>query len=150
MSDENNDLTTKLGKNAISGVSAVRSQSRESRNPERGRRVKVGLLDTDKIHRMKRGKVEKFSAPGLKTFGIRLKNPEGVRGKRKQEVYENSHKHEGLGRGKGKRYEVAGNRVRNLQTRVWWERCTGIGERDGPGLRYYTSWRSPKRKTQCW
>ena len=36
-----------------------------------------------------------FSAPGLETPSIPLKNPEGVReGKRKQEVKRNSQKHE--------------------------------------------------------
>ena len=50
-------------------------QSRAVRNPKRGRRVDVGFLDTDKIHRIRRDKVENFSAPGSKTSGIPLKNP---------------------------------------------------------------------------
>ena len=36
--------------NARPGVGAIRTQSRESRNPERGRAVKIGFLDTDKVN----------------------------------------------------------------------------------------------------
>ena len=44
---------------------------------------------------MRRNKVLQFSAPGLETPSIPLKNPEGVReGKRKQEVKRNSQEHE--------------------------------------------------------
>ena len=41
--------------------------------------VKIVFLDTDKANRMGRKKVSQFSAPGLKTASIPLKNPEGVR-----------------------------------------------------------------------
>ena len=37
------------GENARPGVGAIRTQSRESRNPERGRGVKIGFLDADKV-----------------------------------------------------------------------------------------------------
>ena len=57
----------------------IRMQSRESRNLERGRRVKIGFLDADKVDRMGREKVKLFSAPGSKTSSIPLKNPERVR-----------------------------------------------------------------------
>ena len=68
------------GKNAWLGVSAIRLQSRVSRDSERERQVEVGLLDTDKVYKMKGDKVEKFSASGLETSGLRLKSPERVRG----------------------------------------------------------------------
>ena len=46
---------------------------------------------------MRRNKVYWFSAPGLKTPSIPLKNPERVReGKRKQEVKKNSQEHEAV------------------------------------------------------
>ena len=64
----------------------IRTQSRESKNPERGRGVKIGFLNADKVDRMGRKKVEYFSAPGSKTSSIPLKNPERVRGERRQEV----------------------------------------------------------------
>ena len=63
-------------------MSAIRLQSRLFRDLERGRLVKVGFLDTDKIHRIKRHKVEKFGTSGYETFGIPLKNPWRVRGGR--------------------------------------------------------------------
>ena len=46
---------------------------------------------------MRQNRVQQFSAPGLETPSISLKNPEGVReGKRKQEVKRNSQKHEAV------------------------------------------------------
>ena len=68
---------------------------------------------------MRRNKVLQFSAPGLKTPSIPLKNPERVReGKRKQEVKRNSHEHEAVvrvqrkkiqsGQKKDKRFEDEG------------------------------------------
>ena len=45
------------GENARPGVGAIRAQSKESRNSERGRRVKIGFLDADKVDRMGRKKV---------------------------------------------------------------------------------------------
>ena len=68
--------------NARPGVGAIKTQSRESRNPERGRRVKIEFQDADKVDRMGLEKVKKFSAPGSKTASIPLKNPERVSGRR--------------------------------------------------------------------
>ena len=67
------------GENARPGVGAIRAQSRESRNPERGRSVKIGFLNADKVDRMGRKKVKYVSAPGSKTSSIPLENPERVR-----------------------------------------------------------------------
>ena len=72
------------GENASPGLSVIRSQSRVSRESERGREIEIGFMDTCKIRRMKRDKVEKFNASHLKT-SIPLNNPERVRGKLKQE-----------------------------------------------------------------
>ena len=58
-------------------------QSRESRNPERGRGVKIGFLNADKVDRMGQEKVKQFTAPGSKASSIPLENPERVRGKMK-------------------------------------------------------------------
>ena len=66
--------------NARPGVDTIRTHSRKSRNPERGRGVKIGFLNTDKVDEMGRKKVKSFSAPGSKTSSIPLKNPERVRG----------------------------------------------------------------------
>ena len=67
---------------------------------------------------MRRNKVYQFSAPGSETPSIPLKNPEGVREKRKQEVKRNSQEHEAVvrvqsekiqsGRKKGKKFEGEG------------------------------------------
>ena len=46
------------GENARPAVGAIKTQSRESRNPERGRRVKIEFLNADKVDRMKRKKVK--------------------------------------------------------------------------------------------
>ena len=46
---------------------------RVTRDLHRRRRVEVGFLDTDKVYRMERDKVEKFSAFGSMTCP--LKNP---------------------------------------------------------------------------
>ena len=60
--DKNDDAATSVRgirrENARPGVGAVRTQSRESRNLERGRRVKIGFQDTDKVDRMGRKKVK--------------------------------------------------------------------------------------------
>ena len=62
MPDENDNAAARVRgirrENARPGVGAIRAQSREPRNPERGRIVKIGLLDTDKVDRMGRKKVE--------------------------------------------------------------------------------------------
>ena len=55
-------------------MSAIRSQSRVSRDAKRGRRMEVRFVDTDKVYRMERDKVEKFGASGSQTFGIPLVN----------------------------------------------------------------------------
>ena len=57
----------------------VRSK-RRAENPERGRGVKIGFLNANKVDRMGRKKVKYFSAPGSKTSSIPLKSPERVRG----------------------------------------------------------------------
>ena len=58
MPDENDDAAAGVRgvrrENATPGVGAIRTQSRESRNPERGRGVKIGFLDADKIDWMGR------------------------------------------------------------------------------------------------
>ena len=53
-------------------MSAIRSQSKVSRDSNRRRQVKVGFLDTDKVQRMEQNKVEKFSVSG-KMQGCKLK-----------------------------------------------------------------------------
>ena len=100
-------------------MGAIRSQSRESRNPERGRQIEVRFLDTNKENEMRQNKVLQFSASGYETPSIPLKNPEGVKKrKRKQEVKRNSHEHKTVvrvqsekiqsGRKKDKRFESEG------------------------------------------
>ena len=66
--------------NTRPGVSAIRLQSRESRDPKRGRYIKVRFLDTNKVNGKRQNKVETFSAPGSETPSIPLKNPERVKG----------------------------------------------------------------------
>ena len=73
-------------KNTRLGVSAIRSQSRESRYPERGRLVKVVFLDTNKVNGMRRNKGYKFNALGSETPSIPLKSTKEVKGKRNQEM----------------------------------------------------------------
>ena len=73
-------------KNARPKVSVIKSQNRVSRDPGRGRQVKIGFLNANKLHRMKQDKV-KFIASGLKTFSILLKNPEQVWGGRGSRTY---------------------------------------------------------------
>ena len=73
---------------------------------------------------MRRNKVHQLSATGLETPSIPLKNPEGVREKRKQEVKRNCQEHEAVvrvqretiqsERKKDKRFESEGG-VRVLQ-----------------------------------
>ena len=62
MPDYNDDTAASVRgirrKNAKPEVGAIRTQSRESRNPERGRRVKIGLLDADKVNGMGGKKVK--------------------------------------------------------------------------------------------
>ena len=82
--------------NARPGVCAIRTQSRESRDPERGRLVKIGFLDTGRVNRMGRMKVKQSSAPGLETACIPLKNPEESGGKRKQEALKENHNQEAV------------------------------------------------------
>ena len=61
MSDKNDNAFASVHlirrRNARPEVHAIRLQSRVFTDQERGRRVKVGFLDSDKIHRMKRDKV---------------------------------------------------------------------------------------------
>ena len=61
MPDKNDDAATSVcdisRKNTRSKVDATGSQSRESRNPERGRYIKVGFLDTNKVNGIRRNKV---------------------------------------------------------------------------------------------
>ena len=88
--DENDDTAASLRgikrENARPGVGAIRTQSRESRGPERGKGVKIGFLDTDKVNTMGRKKVKQFSAPNSKTSSILLENSERVRGERRQDA----------------------------------------------------------------
>ena len=53
--DKNDDTTASvrvIGRNNTrAGVSAIRSQSKESRDHERGRQVNVGFVDKEKLHR---------------------------------------------------------------------------------------------------
>ena len=62
MSDENDNAAASVRgigrENAKLGVGAIRAQSREPRNPERGRGVKIGFLDADKVDRMRQKKVK--------------------------------------------------------------------------------------------
>ena len=51
-------------KNARTGVNGIRSQSRESTDPNRERPVEIGFMDTDNAYKMKRDKVDKFSTSG--------------------------------------------------------------------------------------
>ena len=55
------------------GVGAIRLQGRDPRNPERGKRIKVGLLNTNKINRMRQNEVWKFRGPGTEISSIPLK-----------------------------------------------------------------------------
>ena len=83
MPDENDDTAASVRgitrKNARPGEGAIRTQSRESRNPGRGRRIEIGFPDIDKVNRMGQKKVKQFSVHGSKTSSIPLKNPERVR-----------------------------------------------------------------------
>ena len=49
------------GENARPGVGAIRMQSRESRNPERGRLVKIGFLDACEQDRTRESEVVQYS-----------------------------------------------------------------------------------------
>ena len=76
-------------------MGAITSQSRESRDQESEKLVKIRFLNTNKVNGMRRKKVYKFSSPGSETSSIPLKNTEGVRGEKKQqEVKRNGQKHE--------------------------------------------------------
>ena len=61
MLDENDDAAASVcdinRKNTRSGVGAMGSQSRESRDPERGRQIKIRFLDIYKVNEMRRNKV---------------------------------------------------------------------------------------------
>ena len=64
-------------------------QNAEQRIQEsRGRRVKIGFLNTDKFNGMGQEKVKQFSAPSSKTSSIPLKNREEVRGGEEAESVE--------------------------------------------------------------
>ena len=69
------------GENARPGVSAIRTQCRESRNSEEDE-LRLDFWIADMVDRVGRKKVKQFSAPGLKTSSIPLKNPERVRERR--------------------------------------------------------------------
>ena len=60
MPDESDDTAASVRgitrKNARPGVGAIRTQSREPKNLERG--VKIGFLNTDQVNRMGRKKVK--------------------------------------------------------------------------------------------
>ena len=62
MPDENDNAAAGvrgiMRENARPGVGTIRTQSRESRYLQRGRGVKIGFLDTDKVDRMGRKKVK--------------------------------------------------------------------------------------------
>ena len=110
-------------KNARSGVSAIRSQTRKFRYLSVGRRVQVGFLDTDKTYRMRRDRVYYLSAPGSKTSGILLKNPERVKWGRGSKRYKKTAVNMwGWVECRERRYEVGGRRIGGLKARVEWER----------------------------
>ena len=93
----------------------VRSE-RRAENPERGRGVKIGFLDADKVDRMGRKKVELFSALDSKTSSIPLKNPERVRG---WGGGRRTARSKGLWwGGRGRRYIMGRWGIRGLDTRV--------------------------------
>ena len=62
MPGENDDAAAGMGgirrENARPGVGAIRMQSRESRNPEGGKGVKIRFLDADKVDWMGQEKVK--------------------------------------------------------------------------------------------
>ena len=105
MPDENDDTAASVRgfrrKNARLGEGAIKTQSRESRNSERGRRVEIRFLDVNEVNRMGQKKVKQFSVPGSKTSSIPLKNPERVRG---EEAKKDSQEQGTVVRGRGKRY----------------------------------------------
>ena len=57
------------------GVGVIRMQSRESRNLERGRRVKIGFLDTDMVNRMGQKKSEVVQCSCLKDLQHSIEEP---------------------------------------------------------------------------
>ena len=79
-------------------MSAIKLQSRVSRNPER-RRVEAVVLDTDKIDRKDHTKVKKFSSSDLRpnAFHWRILNKpseeENARGIKKELEVEEDEKH---------------------------------------------------------
>ena len=103
------------------GVGVIRTQSRESRDPERGRWVKIGFLDTDKVNGMEQIKVKHSSAPGLKTTSIPLKNPGELGGEEAGGVEGQPEARSGGGGQRG---------IRGLKTRVWWECSISRGKPD--------------------
>ena len=92
--DKNDYAATSMhgigGENPRPGAGVIKAQSREPRNSKRGRGVKIGFLNADKVDRMGQKKTKQFSAPGSKTSSIHLKNPERIRGEKKQEVQKDS------------------------------------------------------------
>ena len=78
---------------------------------------------------MRQNKVLQFSAPGLETPSIPLKNPDGVKeGKRKQEVA-SSQEHKAVVRVQWENFKVGGKRIRGLKARMG---CEGYITRRGP------------------
>ena len=56
-------------------MSTIRSQSRVFGDLERRRRAEVGILDIDKVYKMKPDKVDYFSASGSKIRVVFIKEP---------------------------------------------------------------------------
>ena len=135
--------------NARPSVGAIRSQSREFWNLERGRRVKIGFLDTNKVDRMGRKKVKWFSAPGSKTSSTPLKNLERVRGR------------EGAGGVEGKLGARDGDEGAEGEDIKWEDGDKRFGDEGGARVQHlqkggqiaqwrYTCRSSPRRKSQCY
>ena len=98
---------------------------------------------------MRRDKVYKFSAFGSETPSIPLKNSDGVREeKRKQELKGNSQEHEAVVREQRENIRSWRRGIRGLKVRVGRSvALTGGGQVE---QWRYTSWRIPRRKSQCW
>ena len=71
---------------------------------------------------MRRNKVYQFSAPGLETPSIPLKNPERVK-KRKQEIKRNSQEPETVVRMQKEKIQSGRKRIRGLKAGVGCECC---------------------------
>ena len=112
-------------KNAILGVSAIRSQSRVSRDRKK-RQDEFGFLNSNKNYRIKRDEVEKFSASGLRTSGIPLKKPEQVRrGRGSKRCKRTATDMEVRVRHSKRSYGEGERRIRRLQARMRWGRYIG-------------------------